>query len=42
MRATAEKNKRPVRIADAMVDESVEIPGLIEKSKLLTLTTSYH
>ena len=39
MRATAEKNKRPVRIADAMVDEVVEIPGLIEKGKLLTLTT---
>ena len=39
MRATAEKNKRPVRIADAMVDEDVEIPGLIEKGKLLTLTT---
>lgn len=39
MRATAEKNKRPVQIADAMVDEDVEIPGLIEKGKLLTLTT---
>jgi membrane-bound ClpP family serine protease len=39
MRATAEKNKRPVQIADAMVDEAVEIPGLIEKGKLLTLTT---
>ncbi len=39
MRATAERNKRPVRIADAMVDETIEIPGLIEKGKLLTLTT---
>ena len=39
MRATAEKNNRPVRIADAMVDEAVEISGLIEKGKLLTLTT---
>ncbi len=39
MRATAEKNNRPVRIADAMVDEIVEIPDLIEKGKLLTLTT---
>jgi membrane-bound serine protease (ClpP class) len=39
MRATAEKNNRPIRIADAMVDEAVEIPGLIEKGKLLTLTT---
>ena len=39
MRATAEKNKRPVRIADAMVDEAIEIPDLIEKGKLLTLTT---
>ena len=40
MRATAEKNKRPVQIADAMVDEAVEIPGLIERGKLLTLTSN--
>jgi len=39
MRATAERNKRPVRIAEAMVDETLEIFGLIEKGKLLTLTT---
>ena len=39
MRATAEKNNRPIQIADAMVDEAVEIPDLIEKGKLLTLTT---
>lgn len=39
MRATAETSNRPVEIADAMVDEIVEIPGLIEKGKLLTLTT---
>jgi len=39
MRATAERNKRPVRIAEAMVDQSLEIIGLIDKGKLLTLTT---
>lgn len=37
--ATAETRKRPPLIAEAMVDGDVEIPGLIEKGKLLTLTT---
>jgi membrane-bound serine protease (ClpP class) len=39
-RATAESRKRPPLIAEAMVDADVEIPGLIEKGKLLTLTTA--
>ena len=38
-RATAEARKRPPLIAEAMVDADVVIPGLIEKGKLLTLTT---
>src|ERR671923_2204288 len=38
-RATAEARKRPPLIGEAMVDADVEIPGLIEKGKLLTLTT---
>lgn len=38
-RATAEARKRPPLIAEAMVDADVEIPGLIKKGKLLTLTT---
>jgi len=38
-RATAERNGRDPEIAAAMVDDSVTIPGLIEKGKLLTLTT---
>ena len=40
MRATAEKNHRPVKIAEAMVDEDVVIRGLTQKGKLLTLTTA--
>ncbi len=39
-RATAESRNRPPLVAEAMVDEDVEIPGLIEKGKLLTLTTT--
>lgn len=39
-RATAESRGRPPRIAEAMVDADVEIPGLVEKEKLLTLTTA--
>jgi len=39
MRATAEKNNRSVQIAEAMVDENIEIKDIIEKGKLLTLTT---
>lgn len=38
-RATAEHNGRPPEVAEAMVDEDVAIPGLIDKGKLLTLTT---
>ena len=38
-RATAEARKRPLLLAEAMVDADVEVPGIIEKGKLLTLTT---
>lgn len=38
-RATAEARKRPLRIAEAMVDSDVVIAGLVAKGKLLTLTT---
>jgi membrane-bound serine protease (ClpP class) len=37
--ATAEARKRPGPLAEAMVDTDVEIKGVIEKGKLLTLTT---
>jgi len=39
-RATAESRKRPPLVAEAMVDPDVVITGVIEKGKLLTLTTS--
>jgi membrane-bound serine protease (ClpP class) len=39
-RATAEARDRPPVIAEAMVDADVEIPDLIEKGKLLTLTSA--
>jgi len=39
-RATADSRNRPPLIAEAMVDADVEIPGVIEKGKLLTLTTT--
>jgi len=38
-RATAEARRRPPLLAEAMVDADVEIPGVIEKGKLLTLST---
>src|SRR5688500_16817149 len=38
-RATAESRMRPALIAEAMVDADVAIRGVIEKGKLLTLTT---
>jgi membrane-bound serine protease (ClpP class) len=38
-RATADARKRDPDVAEAMVDADVEIAGLIEKGKLLTLTT---
>lgn len=39
-RATAEVRNRPPDLAEAMVDADLEIPGVIGKGKLLTLTTS--
>lgn len=38
MRAIAEKRERDPKIAEAMVDEAIEIPDIIEEGKLLTLT----
>jgi len=38
--ATAERRNKNPRIAEAMVDASLEIEGIIEKDKLLTLTAS--
>lgn len=38
-RATAESRGRPPLLAEAMVDADVAIPGVIDKGKLLTLTT---
>lgn len=35
---TAEQKGHPPEVVEAMVDRDVEIPGLIEKGKLLTLT----
>ena len=37
-RATAEQRGRDPRVAEAMVDADVEIDGLVERGKLLTLT----
>ncbi len=37
--ATAEARRRPQLLAEAMVDADVEVPGVIDKGKLLTLTT---
>lgn len=39
MRATAEKNKRPVKLAEAMVDERIVVEGLVDSTQLVTLTT---
>ena len=38
-KATAEKNGHRTDLAEAMVDPDVEIKGIIQKGKLLTLTT---
>lgn len=38
MRATAESNGRRTDLAEAMVDERVVIPGLVDSTQLLTLT----
>ncbi len=40
MRATAEANNRDPRIAEAMVDERIEIDSVIEEGKLITFTMS--
>ena len=40
MRALAEARGLDPAIAEAMVDQDIEIPGVIEAGKLLTLTTS--
>lgn len=39
MRALAEARKLDPRIAEAMVDENIGVPGLVEKGRLLSLTT---
>jgi membrane-bound serine protease (ClpP class) len=39
MRSTAEKNGRRTDIAEGMVDERVVIPGLVDSTRLVTLTT---
>jgi membrane-bound serine protease (ClpP class) len=38
--ATAERRGRPPQFAEAMVDADVQIAGVVDKGKLLTLTTS--
>jgi len=40
MRALAENRGLDPAVAEAMVDEDIEIPGVVEAGKLLTLTTS--
>jgi len=40
MRATAEARGRDAQIAQAMVDRSIEVKGISQKGKLLTLTAS--
>ncbi|MEE8200456.1 MAG: NfeD family protein [Candidatus Acidoferrales bacterium] len=39
MKATAESRGHPGPLAEAMVDPDVVVPGVVEKGKLLTLTT---
>ena len=39
MRATAEANGRNPDIAEAMVDEKLSVPGVVEEGQLLTLTS---
>ena len=39
MRSTAEANGRDPQIAEAMVDEELEIPGISEKGEVLTFST---
>ena len=40
MRSTAEANNRDPKIAEAMVDEKLEIPGLSKEGEVLTFSTS--
>lgn len=40
MRSTAEANGRDPKIAEAMVDESLEVPGISEKGEVITFSTS--
>lgn len=40
MRSTAETQGRDPRIAEAMVDDRIAIPGIIDSAKTLTFTTS--
>jgi membrane-bound serine protease (ClpP class) len=40
MRALAEARGLDPRVAEAMVDEELGVPGVVEKGKLLTLTTA--
>jgi membrane-bound serine protease (ClpP class) len=40
MRATAEAKGRRADLAEAMVDQDIEVEGVIKKGKLLTLTSS--
>jgi membrane-bound serine protease (ClpP class) len=40
MRALAEQRGRDPRVAEAMVDENVDLPGVKQPGQLLTLTTS--
>lgn len=39
LRSTAEKNNRNGDVAEAFADKSIEIEGVVEEGKLLTLTT---
>ena len=39
MRSTAEKNGRRVDVAEGMVDERIVIPGLVDSTQLITLTS---
>jgi len=39
-KTTAEARRRDPRVAEAMVDPDVEIPNVVERGKLLTLTTT--
>jgi membrane-bound serine protease (ClpP class) len=40
MRSTAEENGRDPKIAEGMVDEELEIPGIKEKGKIITFSTT--